>query len=195
MLYNIYSYCMPITTSIAPLSTQRVSSLCKSCMFDPMSCCTAPHYVLLHNWCDCSSYIIYTNMLDCMLYVYLYYISLYAMMAFAKTPTRLKLAVLSVRFQNWIKLQIKTIQKFSMSCPTPLFCLSCQLPRIEPGSTAELPTTLTNEPNTQVEECYPYMILKPFRTCIFQWSKFHLPIFLLSKPKSCQNVELFCISV
>ena len=64
--------------------------------------------------------------------------------------------------------------------------MRCDLQGIKPWSTAELPTTLTNKPNTQVKECYLYMSMKPFRsaewwTCIFKWSKFQFPIFLFSK--------------
>ena len=82
----------------------------------------------------------------------------------------------------------KKITEFANSCPTPLFCLSCKLPGIKPGSTAELQTTLTNKPNTQVKECYLYMYMKPFRsakwrTFISQWSLSISQYFFSQNPK------------
>ena len=61
-------------------------------------------------------------------------------------------------------LKNKKIAEFAISCPTTLFCLSFELSGIEPVSTAELPTTLTNKPNTQVKDSYLYMYMKPFRS-------------------------------
>ena len=71
--------------------------------------------------------------------------------------------VLSACFIIGLKCQEKS-QKFPISCPTTHFCLSCELPGIEAGSTAKLPITLTNKPNTQVKECYLYMYMKSFRS-------------------------------
>ena len=44
----------------------------------------------------------------------------------------------------------------------PLFCLSCELPEIEPESMAKVSTTLTNKQNTQVKVCYLYVYMKTF---------------------------------
>ena len=52
-----------------------------------------------------------------------------------------------------------------------LFCLSFELSGIEPVSTAELRTTLTNKPNTQLLHMY----MKPFRSA--EWySDSHFPM-------------------
>ena len=48
---------------------------------------------------------------------------------------------------NWLyvqiglKSQVLKNQILAISCPTPLFCLSCKLQGIEPWSTAALPIT------------------------------------------------------
>ena len=42
---------------------------------------------------------------------------------------------------------------------TVTFLSELQLPVIKPKSMAELPTTLTNKPNTQVKECHLYMYM------------------------------------
>ena len=52
-------------------------------------------------------------------------------MAFAKTPKRIRIAVLSSCFKIGLKYQVKKSQKFPISCPTTLFCLSCKLPGIK----------------------------------------------------------------
>ena len=75
-------------------------------------------------------------------------------------------------------------QNFAISCPTPRFCLSCVLSGNEPGSRTQLPTTLTNKPNTQLKEFYFYMYVKAFRftgwwSFISKLSKFHSPNKLL----------------
>ena len=93
-------------------------------------------------------------------------------MAFAKTPKRIRIAVLSVCIQVKIGLdcQVKKNQKFPISCPTTLFCLNCELSGIHPRSTMELPTNLTNKPNTQVKDYYLFMSMKPFRSA--EWWTF-----------------------
>ena len=65
-------------------------------------------------------------------------------MAFAKTPTRIRIAVLSVRFKIELKRRVKKNQKFPIPCPTTLFCLNCELSGIYGA--------LTNKPNTQVKD-------------------------------------------
>ena len=61
-------------------------------------------------------------------------------MAFNKT----KSSYFVCSFQNWIKKSTLKNHKFAISCPRPLFCLSCKLPGIKPASTAELPTTVNH---------------------------------------------------
>ena len=80
-------------------------------------------------------------------------------MAFAKTQKR---GVVSVYFKLGLKLS--SFQKLQNFCRTTHFCLSCELPGIEPGTMAKLPTTLTSQPNTQVKECCLCMSVKPFRS-------------------------------
>ena len=113
-------------------------------------------------------------------------------MAFAETPNRIRKAVLSVRFKIGFKCQVEKNQEFPIFCPTTPFCLNFNTSGIEPGSMAELPTTL----NTQVKECYIFMSVKQlcsakWWTFISQRSKFHFPIFLLSKRK----VLIYSVSV
>ena len=69
--------------------------------------------------------------------------------------------------------------EFAICCPTTTFCLTFKLPGIETASTAELPTTLTYNPNTQVKDYCLYMYIKPF--CSAEWSP-SLPPSLPSLP-------------
>ena len=62
----------------------------------------------------------------------------------------------------------------------PLFCLSCDLPGIEPASTAELPTTLTNKPNTQVKNAI-------FVNFVLQYGE-------LSFPNGRNSISRYCFS-
>ena len=78
-----------------------------------------------------------------------------------------KLVILAQVHICSLKSQVLKIQKFVGSCPTPLFCLSCELPGIESRSTAQLSTTMTSKPNTQVKECYLFIYKKPF--CSAEW--------------------------
>ena len=109
---------------------------------------------------------------------------------------------MSVRFKIGLKRQVwknsSTLKNRILQFPAQrhFYCLNCKLLGIEPGSKAEFPSTWTNKPNTQEKDCYLYMFMNPFRsaewwTCIFQWSKFHFPIFLLSKPRVWVSIHLF----
>ena len=84
--------------------------------------------------------------------------------------------------------------------PSTTFLLSFELPGTELGSMAELPTILTNKPNTQVKDCHLYLYLKPFHsaewwTCISQWLKIHFTIFLLSTDDWKPKVSIYSVSV
>ena len=116
-------------------------------------------------------------------------------MAFAKTPKLWKLAVKEVLLSLGLKFQVFSKWKICRICnflPNNTFLpelWTALQPGIKPRSTVELPTTLTNKPNTQVKECHLYMYIKPFRsaewwTLISQQLKFHFLIFMISSPKS-----------
>ena len=87
-------------------------------------------------------------------------------MAFAKTQKRIRNGVLSVYFKIALKISSFTKQRISISAYHTVahFCLSIELPGIEPWSTACLRTIFTSKPNTQVKECHLYMYMKPFRS-------------------------------
>ena len=105
-------------------------------------------------------------------------------MAFAKTPKQIRNGIVSVIFKIGLKSQILKNQKFVGSCPTPLFCLSCNMPGIKPRSTAKLPTTLTSnlKPNTQVKECHLFMYKKSFRSAELGMVNSHFPMLKIRFP-------------
>ena len=97
--------------------------------------------------------------------------------AFAKTPKRIRIAVLSLRFKLRLKCQVQKNQEFPISCPssaTTLFCLNFKLSGIEPGSTAELPTTLTNKPKHWGERKLSFHVYETIPFC--QMVNFHFPM-------------------
>ena len=110
-------------------------------------------------------------------------------MAFAKN-TNLKMTSTSL-FENFclfVKSQVLKNQKCAISCPRPLFCLSCELPGIKPASTAELPTTLTNKPNTQVKRMLPVW------QCMFIWNHSFLQNFELAFPNGRNSISRYFFS-
>ena len=109
---------------------------------------------------------------------------------------------------SFINFEHRTLQ-----FPALLFCLSNELQGIEPGSTAELPSTLNNKPNTWkngIFTCIWKLIMKPFwsrdlqsgelsfpngwKFCLGNWKlELHFQIFLLPKPKVCFSILMFIV--
>ena len=119
-------------------------------------------------------------------------------MAFAKTPKRIRIAVLSVCFKIRLKRQVKKNLKFPITCCPTIFCLSFELSGIEPRSMAELQTTLTNKPKTQVKESifYVYETITFRRVVNFHFPMIQIPFPYhdISSPKTL-SVDLFCFSI
>ena len=74
----------------------------------------------------------------------------------------------------------------------------CELSRMEPASTADFLTTLTNKPNTQVKECYlclyVYEAISFYRMVNFLFPMVEIPFPDISLPKT-QSVDFFCFRI
>ena len=105
-------------------------------------------------------------------------------MAFAKTPKQIRIAVLSVHFENGLKHQVKKIRNFQFPAQRHFsaWAVNCQrILTLVYGGTSNRWTTWTNKPNTPVKESDLFMSMKPVRSADGQNSI--SPYFFSQKPK------------